>query len=122
MKDLTTEKTNEETQQTGTAESLGDIDIDELKKLGKKQLAAICRIEELPCSGKKSDLLNQLIAKKCGRSRRYVGSLTTCKVCGAPVSVKSTQKEPMEDGRVIVIRQIKCLGKNAHRYPLKEIL
>ncbi len=139
MEDLTTEETNTdndtltdtglgnyteppETTETTSVIELSEIGIDKLKALGKKQLAAICRAEDLPCSGKKSDLVNQLIAKKFGTSKRYVGSLTTCKVCAAGVMVKGTRTEPMDDGRVMVIRQIKCKGKNAHRYPLKECL
>ena len=98
------------------------IGVDELKKLNKKRLAAICKKEGLPSSGTKDELINRLIAKRFGTSRRYVGPLTTCKVCGAGVFVKSTEQNPLGDGRMMVTRHIKCKGKNAHRYPLKEIV
>lgn len=56
-------------------------------------------------------------------AQRFIGAgLLRCRVCAQKARVTKTQKEEMENGNIIVTRQVCCLGKNRHTYPMKEII
>lgn len=102
--------------------SLADLNVSQIKEFLKDDLIALCEVEKLPVGGTKKELIDRLITKKMGRSDRYVGRLTKCKVCGKSVVVKGTARTPFGDGETLVTRNIRCTGKNAHSYPLKEVV
>ena len=102
--------------------SLADISLGELKRMPAKGLRSLCKAEEMTTDGKKKELFDRLCAKKFGRTKRYVGKETRCAFCGKGVMVKSTKSETINDGRTLVIRNIKCRGRNSHTYPLKELV
>jgi len=98
----------------------------ELNEKTINELRAMCKERDLPVHGNKQRIIGRLsTAEKPqpGRSERYVGAgLTLCNICRAAVRVRSTQRTPMEDGRVLLTRNVICSGKHHHRYPLKEIV
>jgi len=58
-----------------------------------------------------------------GVTNRFVGAgMDKCCICGLKAHVVKVQKEEMEDGRMLITRQIKCTGKHRHTYPMKEIV
>ena len=98
------------------------MDVNELKELKMNPLRKLCKDVGLLASGKKKELLDRLILKKQGVSERFVGSLTICHICSAKVRIRNTSRREMEDGRVMVTRTVRCLGKHNHTYPLKEVI
>ena len=56
-------------------------------------------------------------------AQRFVGAgLLRCAVCSQPARVTKTEKEKMEDGGTLITRQVRCIGKNRHTYPMKEVV
>jgi len=114
--DLTTVETTDE------ARGLAALTMEEVAEMNVADLKALCLAEALPVGGKRAELIKRLRTKKLGVSNRYAGSLTKCAVCGAAANVKGTRTETMKDGRVLVTRNMQCMGKHRHRYPLKEVV
>jgi len=103
--------------------NLDAMDAEEIAASSINVLRALCKAERLKAGGGKGDLAARLIAKKQGVSDRYVGPpLTRCKVCSEQVSVRRTQRIPQDDGRVLVIRDVKCRGRHGHTYKLSEVV
>ena len=103
--------------------NLDAMETDEIAACSINVLRALCKAERLKAGGGKTDLSARLIAKKHGISDRYVGApLTRCRVCREQVTVKRTVREPMTDGRVQVIRHVKCRGRHGHSYKLVDVV
>jgi len=75
----------------------------------------------LGAAGKASDIARRLIVALTGTTKKHTHGLTKCDICGHPVVVASTQRTPIDDGRTLVTRYMRCKGKHRHTYPLKEI-
>lgn len=88
----------------------------ELKRIAAKMAIRTGDLD----GGDKERLVKRIILKKFGQSKKYIPGLTACQVCGEEVRVKG-QSRDVEDGQMIVTRTVKCTGKHAHTYPLKEI-
>jgi len=101
---------------------LSDVKAGDIGEMKMNQLRELCRIEEMKVGGSKKELIDRLLIKKTGRSDRYAGQQTCCRICGARVIVKGTDSKTLDDGRTVVTRNIRCLGRHKHTYPLKEIL
>lgn len=68
-------------------------------------------------------------AKKTGKrkkgltSERFIPGKTMCRICGARMTVTgTTTTEDKASGRVYITRNLKCLGRRNHKYPLTEII
>ena len=108
---------------TKTIEDLKKIDDNSIKEMKVDEMKSLCKRFDLPQKGNKKTLLETIFLAMYGYSDTYVRLMTVCKICNAGVKVLSTKKgEPMEDGRVMVTRQLKCIGKRHHTYPLKNII
>jgi len=94
----------------------------ELKTMKVKELRELAKKEGLKIGGTKKELIERLLAKRTGVSSRYAGQQTICRICGARVIVKNTSTKILDDGRMLITRQVKCVGKNKHTYPIKEML
>lgn len=102
---------------TATAElTLVDIGIDEIGKLRKDGLRAICKAEGLPQDGKVAGLKDRLRAKKLGGADGYVAGAALCRICRWPVKVRSTRRLPQEDGTFLTQRNLRCEGPKRHTY------
>lgn len=99
---------------------LADMSLEDLERLSDKALKKLCKAEDMTTDGKKEERFNRLYAKRFGLTKRYIGAETRCQFCGEAVRVKGTVKEPQADGRVLVTRSIKCVGKHHHTYPLSQ--
>ena len=99
-----------------------DVTINDLDLMRYVDLQAACKEHKLPYMGKKADLIKRLTVKIAGKSDKYTGQLTKCKICGMPVSITSTNTTKLADGRMLIVRQVKCSGSHRHTYPLKEIV
>jgi len=88
----------------------------ELKKVAAK---AGVRTSDLAAE-EKERLVKRIILKKYGEAKTYIPGLTRCQFCGDEVRVTGTTRD-IEDGQMIIVRTVKCTGRNAHTYPLKEI-
>ena len=102
--------------------TLTQIPLEKLTQMLVAELKDLCKSEGLPMKGKKADLLKVLKAKKLGGDSNYVPGQTLCRFCREPVDVTGTKRRDLEDGRFLVIRQLRCRGKRSHRYPTKEIV
>ncbi len=109
-----------EQNQNETPIDLKTIQDSEIEAMTGKDLAELCEDQGLAKKGNKKTLIGRIFLKKYGRGNKYVGLMTKCKVCGAKVRVTGTKKESMDDGRTMVTRGIKCYGKHAHTYTLKN--
>lgn len=109
---------------TETVWNLASVAIAEIDEMPVDELKELSKIEGLPVTAKKrAELIRQLKTKKIGRDDRYSGrGQTKCCVCGAPVTVKGTIRTTLEDGRILVTRNVRCQGKHKHTYPLKDII
>ena len=94
----------------------------QLKELSHRDLIELSKNEEISWNHSAEQLVANLICKKHGQSQKYICRRTICKFCGAPIRVMGTQRKTMEDGRVLVTRSVKCIGRHRHSYPLKEII
>ena len=101
---------------------LSDVKAGDIGEMKINQLRELCRIEEMKVGGSKKELIDRLLIKKTGRSDRYTSQFPKCRVCGAKVIVKGTDRKPLDDGRTLVTRNIRCIGKHRHTYPIKELL
>ena len=101
---------------------LKTIEDSEIEEMKSKDLAELCADQGLKKKGDKKTLIGRIFLKKYGRGSKYVGLMTKCKVCGAKVRVTSTKTQPMEDGRTMITRGIKCYGRHCHTYTLKETI
>lgn len=101
---------------------LATLDDTAIKAMNGKELAALCKLEELPQKGSKDDKLKRLFLKKYGQSDKYVNLMTKCNICQQAVQVQKTDSKPMQDGRTLVTRYVKCVGVRHHTYPLKNIV
>jgi len=101
---------------------LDDVKAGDIGTMKTNQLRELCRIEGLKVGGSKKELIDRLLVKKTGVNDKYAGRLTSCRVCGARVIVKGTDSRTLDDGRTLVVRNVRCLGKNKHTYPIKELL
>ncbi len=99
---------------------MATIEDNEIKEMKATDLAELCEDQGLQKKGNKKTLIGRLFLKKYGRSDKYVSLMTKCKICGAKVRVTSTKKEPMGDGRIMIVRGIKCYGRHCHTYTLKD--
>jgi len=56
-------------------------------------------------------------------AQRFIGGgMLKCAICSQPARVMKTEKEKLEDGRMLITRQVRCTGKNRHTYPLKDMI
>lgn len=99
-----------------------DLTLAEIKRMDAKQLKKLCKEQGMATDGKREEFLNRVLAKRFGRTNRYVGAETRCQICAAEVRVTGTRTEAQGDGRSLVVRSIKCKGKHIHTYPLKELI
>lgn len=113
-------KTNEE-QVEAPLPVLADMDWDEVMKLALDRLRQLCRAEKLDATGKKQDLLDRLNSKKNAGRGRFVQGVTRCCVCGANLHVRKTATS-REGDRLYIVRQVRCNGKHAHTYPIKDLI
>lgn len=116
MEDQGLEKGQEEIDKKGFM----DMSLEMLSGLSDKALKKLCKSEGMTTDDGKLDRFNRLYAKRFGRTKRYIGTDTRCQFCGVPILVKGTVKEPQADGRVLVTRSVKCVGKHHHIYPLAQ--
>jgi len=72
-------------------------------------------------SGKAADLRRRLVVKISGTTEKHSHGKTLCKICLAPAKVVVTKRQPMDDGRTLVTRSMRCEDKHHHTYPLKNI-
>jgi len=93
-------------------------DVSELKYA---ELQTLCKQQGLSGFGKKADLIKRLTIVKEGHVSQHVHGRTKCKVCDAQAMVTGTTRATMPDGRVLVTRKMKCVGRHRHTYPLKSI-
>ena len=108
---------------TGGAKKLDGMTVDGISKLKINELRGLCRAEGLPAGGKKAELIKRLITARRGIADRFVGAgMLKCKVCSQPAKVVSTKKKTLDNGRTLVVRQVKCTGRHGHTYPLKSII
>ena len=117
-----TEKNENPTETKTEPIDLSTISDADIKAMKVDDLKELCEDQQLPKGGVKKDMVKRILLAKHGRSDKYVGANTICKVCPAKVVVTGTKSEPTTDGKTLITRQMKCRGKNTHRYPLKEII
>jgi len=96
-------------------QALAELSEKQVKDLRKWELLELAAAEGLETAGAKKALAKRLISKKRGGDKGYRHGHTLCKVCKAEVEVKSTRREG-----AFIIRQVRCKGKNIHRYPITE--
>jgi len=101
---------------------LADISIENITRLDVKELTDLCKKVGLSAVGRKKDLIEKLVIKKSGKSGAYTGQFTKCQFCGEKVRVMNTRNQNMLDGRILVIRSVRCDGKHRHQYPLTSIV
>ena len=101
---------------------MGNVTINDLDSMRYVDLQIVCKEHKLPYMGKKADLIKRLTVKLAGKADKYTGQLTKCKICGMPVSIISTTTKKMANGKILVARQVRCLGRHRHTYPLKEVV
>ncbi len=102
------------------AKRLDEMTILDLQKMGVDGLRGQCKKAGVSAKGGKDALIERLRPRVRRITKRYIEGVTTCAYCPADIQVTGTEKQPMPDGRVFVVRQIKCKGKHHHKYPLKE--
>lgn len=100
-----------------TLETLSD---EEIKDMSAQKLSDLCKDEDLVQKGTKNDKIKRLFLKKYGISDRYVNLMTKCRVCHHAVRVIGTDTKKLPDGRTFVTRNVKCIGRHRHTYPIKE--
>jgi len=96
----------------------GGINIGELTY---PELKSMCKQQGLSGAGKKVDLIKRLTIAKEGNMAKHVHGRTKCRICGERTAVMGTSRKKMSDGRILVTRQMRCVGKHHHTYPLKMI-
>lgn len=85
------------------------------------ELQTLCKQQGVSAYGKKDELVKRLTIAKEGHTEKHVHGRTKCKICGAKTGVTGTSREKMPDGRILVIRKMRCAGKHRCTYPLKSI-
>jgi len=97
--------------------------IEEIKDLNVNELKAECRAEKLPTTGDKQTLAKRVKVNKMGSATKFTGGgMVKCKICNMPAGVRKVIRKKMDDGRIMVTRQIRCTGRHGHTYPLSEIV
>ena len=104
------------------AKRLDEMTILDLQKMSIANLRSRCAAAKMSVAGDKEELIERLRPKVGRITRQYIEGVTTCAYCPADIVVVGTDKQPMPDGRVLVVRQIKCKGRHNHKYPLKELV
>lgn len=117
----TDEKTTPPKPPAKPAKRLDEMTILDLQKMDADRLRGRCKTAGLSVKGKKDDLIERLRSRVRRITKRYIEGITTCAYCPADIMVTGTDKQPLADGRVLVVRQIKCKGRHHHKYPLKEV-
>jgi len=95
--------------------------LSDVAELKYGELQTLCKQRGLSGFGKKAELIKRLTIVKEGHIDRHVHGRTKCRVCAAQTMVTGTTRATMPDGRVLVTRKMKCIGKHRHTYPLKSI-
>ena len=85
-------------------------------------LRKLCKKLGLPAGGTKHDLTERLEANQNSRADRFGPGKLKCQICSMPAKVTGTRREPRDDGKVVITRQVVCTGKHRHTYPLKEVI
>jgi len=104
------------TERKAVAPLLATVGLDEIGKLGRDAVRAMCKAEGLPTGGNKPQLVERLRAKKLGGGAGYVAGLTLCRICGHETRVLATSRIDQEDGTVLTTRMLQCTGPRRHRY------
>ncbi len=100
--------------------ALADMSLEDLEGMSDKALKKLCKEEDMVTDGKKEERFNRLYAKRFSLTKRYIGAETCCQFCGEKVRVKNTAKEQQADGRILVTRSMKCVGRHHHTYSLSQ--
>jgi len=111
-------------EEQATAVGLEEIAAKDLPEMTVRQLQELARAEGVPADGNKAELVKRLAAHKQGRSDRHMHGQTICQIagCGERMRVMHTERQDMGDGRVLITRQMRCMGRRRHTYPLTEIV
>jgi membrane-bound inhibitor of C-type lysozyme len=96
-------------------ENITQPTIDELRKM--------CQAKGLPADGTKKELVKRLTVATTASTNKFTGNGTLkCQICNLAVKIVNTKRKTLQDGRVLVTRQVKCTGKHGHTYSVPEIL
>ena len=93
-----------------------------LNDLSIRELQSRAKAAGLGTSRSKAALIERLEAIPAVRVTHHVHGTTLCRICRAKTKVTNTKKHTMADGRSLITRQMRCVGKHRHTYPLREIV
>ena len=114
------ENNNPGTEKKAEPKALADMSLEDLEGMSDKALKKLCKAEDMVTDGVKGERFNRLYAKRFGLTSRYIGADTRCQFCAEKVRVRNTAKEQQADGRILVTRSMKCVGRHHHIYPLSQ--
>lgn len=95
-----------------------------MKRPSINNLRDECQRRGLPIGGSKKELAERLAVAEGGVANRYVGGgiALKCQICNLRAKVTKTASRDLGDGRTLITRQVKCIGRHGHTYPIREIV